>query len=477
MKKTSKILLTLFCVLVLLSPVILTLTVALALPAQYTHTYVGALPAKIRTLADTKGEKVVLVGGSATAFGTDSALLEKYVGRPVVNFGLYAALGTKLMMELSRPYIGKGDIVILSPELDAQTLSLYFNAEQTLMALDGHFSYARYLEADDILALLGGMWKFSSDKLSYLSAGNAPDPQGVYNARNFDARGDLTYPRPENIMRDYYDPNKRLSFDLCALDGEFVAYVNEYTRYCSARGATVFFSFCPLNARAVCEDADPDAFEAECRRRLACPLVNTLSDVLMEAGYFYDSNFHLNDTGRRAYTIRLTEKLLFALNDPSFVEETVPPAPALPKEDTRWFGTDENEKYFTFRQEENGYMTISGLSELGKTQTTLTVPYGSGTYKVATLGTGALAGGVVEKLVIPRDSNLTLLANDCFLGAGNLHDLWIYKTDPATIGPPVSFAGVPSDFRVHIPAGSDYGADYFWSNVRVIYVEDANGNP
>ena len=33
------------------------------------------------------------------------------------------------MIELSRPHIGAGDIVVLAPEINAETLSLYFNGE------------------------------------------------------------------------------------------------------------------------------------------------------------------------------------------------------------------------------------------------------------------------------------------------------------------------------------------------------------
>jgi hypothetical protein len=39
-------------------------------------------------------EKVLLVGGSATMFGVDSAQLAEHLGKPVVNLGVNAGLGT-----------------------------------------------------------------------------------------------------------------------------------------------------------------------------------------------------------------------------------------------------------------------------------------------------------------------------------------------------------------------------------------------
>ena len=41
---------------------------------------------------------------------------------PVVNFGLYANLGTKLMLDLSRSGIGAGDVIVVAPEMNEQTL-------------------------------------------------------------------------------------------------------------------------------------------------------------------------------------------------------------------------------------------------------------------------------------------------------------------------------------------------------------------
>ena len=134
-------------------------------PSQYSNSFVGALNEKYDRLHSIEEPKLVVVGGSSVVFGTDSAMIEKYTGMPVVNFGLYAALGTKLMLDLSRPAIGEGDVVVLSPELDPQTMSLYFSSEQTLMAFDDDFSMFFDLDVDNKLSVLGGMWPSTSSSL------------------------------------------------------------------------------------------------------------------------------------------------------------------------------------------------------------------------------------------------------------------------------------------------------------------------
>ena len=92
-------------------------------PAQFGDTFMGELKHKVQLLRETEGKRLILVGGSSVAFGIDSALLQQHFpDYQVVNFGMYAALGTTVMLELSEPYIREGDIVILMPEQQAQTL-------------------------------------------------------------------------------------------------------------------------------------------------------------------------------------------------------------------------------------------------------------------------------------------------------------------------------------------------------------------
>ena len=122
MKILKCVLLTLLSLLLVTSPFLGAVAAALLTPPAYSDTFVGALNEKCDRLKEIEGEKIVVVGGSSVAFGVDSALLSRYTGMPVVNFGLYAALGTKLMLDLSLPHIGEGDIVVISPELDPQTL-------------------------------------------------------------------------------------------------------------------------------------------------------------------------------------------------------------------------------------------------------------------------------------------------------------------------------------------------------------------
>ena len=102
MKKIIAVLVALLSVLAVSVPVALPMAVTAALPSIYSESFVGVLDDKVERLESIEGEKVVVVGGSSVAFGLDSALMEEELGKPVVNFGLYAAIGSVAMMELSK---------------------------------------------------------------------------------------------------------------------------------------------------------------------------------------------------------------------------------------------------------------------------------------------------------------------------------------------------------------------------------------
>ena len=121
MGKTKTILTWLAAVLALLSVPAALLSWGFLLPAQYEDTFMGELKYKVRCLEEAPGPRIVLVGGSGVAFGADSALMERELpGYTVVNFGMYAALGTTVMLDLSQELIRPGDIVVLIPEQHAQ---------------------------------------------------------------------------------------------------------------------------------------------------------------------------------------------------------------------------------------------------------------------------------------------------------------------------------------------------------------------
>ena len=176
MKRLIKLLLFLILLIV---PFIVPVCVVENTSDQYDNTYLAELKDKISLLKNTKEKKIILVGGSSLPFGIRSDLIEQELPEyKVVNFGLYATLGTKAMMDLSKINIQEGDIVILSPELNDQTYSLYFNPEAVMQALDGFSSYQKYFSIQDNMSILYNYIDFAREKMKYADS-SMPDPTGI----------------------------------------------------------------------------------------------------------------------------------------------------------------------------------------------------------------------------------------------------------------------------------------------------------
>ncbi len=481
----KRILSALLLTVLLLSPLFITVCAYFLLPDPFEKTFVGELPDKYDRLLDTDGEKIIIVGGSSVAFGIRSDIIEEYTDMSVVNFGLYAALGTKLMLDLSRAGISEGDIVIVTPELHEDTLSLYFNTQMTFRAIGTRADMLLSLPTSNKISLISGLWDYTAEKLDYYKNGLSNpklgylDPDGVYNSDNFNELCDLVYERAENIMPSYYDTGNMINPASDIVSDDFIDYLNDYVDFCRDRGATVYFNFCPMNEMGFVGGYDSSVlsdFADYLSGRLDCDILGMPSRSVLGAGYFYDTNFHLNDAGAVKYTAALTEDILFELDSPRAVTVDIPSEPPLPAFDSFLDLYDENEKYFTFTERPDGSYAISGLTSLGRQAHTLTIPRAYNSRRVSVISAGALSGIRAERLVITADTSLHTIADGAFIGASSLSELWIYYQNEEKILPPGDFSGVDSDFTVHIPEDSGYASGYYWGERGLDFIYDANGN-
>ena len=478
MRKTKIVLTSLILVFTLLLPFLSVGAFALISEPQFDDTFVGALDDKFERLTTEEGEKIVVVGGSSVAFGLDSERLESYTGMPVVNFGLYASLGTKLMLDLSLGGIGEGDVVVIAPEMNAETLSLYFGADTAWRAIEGDFSMLKYIGTDNIPEMLGALYPYAAAKLERMINGKRVPADGeIYLSKYFNEYGDFALQREENIMDGYRDPNTPIDVDIDAygeeLD-EFLDYLNSYVKKCKRRGAEVYFTYSPMNALALSDSTEEKRaeFADYLDSRLDCEIISDIESCIFDAGYFFDTNFHLNSPGALARTIRLARDLKLALGITNVIADEEPTPPALPEIDIIYNGTDGNARYFTYALREDGTYEITGLSELGLKEEELTLPLGYNGYKVTSVGEGALSSEVLRALTVTADSNVKIFRNGAFLGTPALRDLYIYKTSGDDIAPPATFRGVNKSFTVHIPKGTDFPYHYYWSERGLTFSED-----
>lgn len=314
---------------VILAEQVFFLICGFGLPVQFGDTFMGELKSKYERLKETSGKRIVLVGGSGVAFDCDSALMDDFFpSYEIVNFGMYAGLGTKAVMDLSENYIHEGDIVILSPEQSEQTFSDYFNGEYMWQAADGSFGMLRDLKSENFEAMLGNFPRFALEKLNYVMKGQKPQTDSIYQKKSFNTYGDIELDTcRENILPNGYDVNQKVRFTEDVVQPEFMDYMNDWAKRLEKKGAVVWYRYCPVNKLSVEDMDDLAAYDVFLRQKLDFPVIGNPENSLMEAEWFFDTNFHLNQPGKEVNTVQLIRDMKAMLGDDRAVTVELPEKP------------------------------------------------------------------------------------------------------------------------------------------------------
>ena len=314
---------------VILAEQVFFLICGFGLPVQFGDTFMGELKSKYERLKETSGKRIVLVGGSGVAFDCDSALMDDFFpSYEIVNFGMYAGLGTKAVMDLSENYIHEGDIVILSPEQGEQTFSDYFNGEYMWQAADGAFGMLRDLKSENFEAMLGNFPRFALEKLNYVMKGQKPQTDSIYQKKSFNTYGDIELDTcRENILPNGYDVNQKVRFTEDVVQPKFMDYMNDWAKRLEKKGAVVWYRYCPVNKLSVEDMDDLAAYDVFLRQKLDFPVIGNPENSLMEAEWFFDTNFHLNQPGKEVNTVQLIRDMKAMLGDDRAVTVELPEKP------------------------------------------------------------------------------------------------------------------------------------------------------
>lgn len=434
---------------------------AFCLPTQYGNTYLGEMKYKLSRLEETDGKRIVIIGGSSVAFGQDSALMESYLeGYSVVNFGLYGDLGTKLMLDLAEDSIKEGDIVIVAPELDKQTLSLFFSGNTFWQAADGNFGMLSHVKRDDIGNLIGTFPQFAGKKASYFLNGS-PNPTDIYRCGSFNEYGDIKSGlRDYNTMNNGFDANHLVSFDPSIVSEDFIDYLNQFATKVQHHGASIYYRMCPVNDRAVNSDHSIDEFYDYLDEKLNFTILGDPNNSIIDWKYFYDSNFHLNDSGVILNTRNLIRDIKIILADTSPTDIVVPNAPIPPISD--FVGDNSDATMFTYTLEDDHYI-IDGLNAEGKLCTKLILPTHYHDLPVIGFSKSAFDGAVnLTQLTIQE--NISTIYDHSFDECINLTKLILLHTAPNHCIVGNDLFG-KAKFNVYVPSDllHSYRVNYFWA--------------
>lgn len=451
MKKTILFILAL----ILLLPAIL-LGYGASLPEYYGDTYYAELPALYQKLKDTQGRKIVIVGGSNVAFGVDSAQLEATLREcgfdyTVCNFGLYAAVGTSAMLELSRNFIGEGDVVVLAIEPTSETFSSYFGATAMLKCAETETEMLLHLSGDQQSNLVGNYLAYLQERARIQRTGILPQIDGVYAKASFDANGDMVYDRAGNDMLLGYDPTALIDLENIHYEPAFVEQVNSYIASAEAKGATVLMSFSPMNRGAVVDASEETVYRFFTRLQdtFLCPIISDPNNYIMDSGWFYDSNFHLNNAGTEIRTHTLTCDLLNQLSCFRLIPFQMP---AMPPSIAKAESNDADSGDFLFESFGENGLLVSGLSQQGMEKDSLILPASHNGKPVVGMTETAFAGNTrIAELILPE--TVASIPDGAFAGCVNLKKLTLlHAKTPPDVGDGL-FDGADG-LTIFVPSGS-----------------------
>ena len=448
------------------------------LPTQYDETYYGELSKMYDNIKNTKEKKIVIVGNSNIPFGVDSALMEELLQEAsldykVCNFGLYGTLGTKMMLDLSKKHINKDDIVIFIPELSEQPLSLYFSAEHAWYSLDCEMGMFNEFDNSTKQELAANYFSFVSEKNKYIRSGEKPQPSGIYASSSFDSHCDLkNYERRYNIMNDGYDSNNMVEFNASYFGEDFVSYVNSYYSYIKSRGAEMYFSFSPINKKAIVNmDTDKSSeFFNFIADKFDFPVMSNFEDYVLDSGWFYDTNFHLNESGMALRTYMLVNDLKNQLGNTTKTEYALPEMPIAPQKGISGEGDNSCQDYFNYHIDGNYYI-IDSLNDAGSSASDIVVPYQvDGLYVKGFLSTVFAGDRKLKSIRIQK--NVSSIINESFGGCTSLEKIIFDHTEPSSIsvGGGLIFG---TSAKIYVPKDSlsKFMNDYNWGK----YAKDMVG--
>ena len=299
----------------LLVAVLVTCLLLLQVPAP-ANDFLQAIQDKLHRLSEAKDPRLLLVGGSSTAFGFNSAEIARSTGRSVVNMGVHAGTGIEFMLRSVQDSIHRGDIIIVSPEYELFDPALHNNTVlyQILPFVDHPDSYLHSFGERVEFRL-----QHRVQRLQRIFAYLLKKPFGlvgeekVYRRDMFNANGDLVLPDSTRSVLDtirFGGNAGHATRPIRPIDETAIAQIRAFADLARQRGATVYLLYPPMVAGAYADDL---AFVTATQRALVnalqpeVPIIGEPGDFVLPPHDFFDTQYHLTPKGRDVRTARFLE--------------------------------------------------------------------------------------------------------------------------------------------------------------------------
>ena len=287
----------------------------LAMPFVLFFTYIHSLPSygdksigatiryKIDLIQQTEGERIILVGGSSSPYGTICSEIETELERTCINIGATAYLGLEYYINILEKYSKSGDIIVIAPE---HMLLMGESIDYTTMwiSVGSDIDAIKCVPYNYYSGMFSSFYGYS--KLRYDSR-NKEQSHGIHD--HFGPKGDVVIER-EALLASGYNTQDIITFSSDKIFYENLDRINKFYKKAKEQNIKVFFAFAPVDQLAISSSKEAnEQFEQAVREYINTPVVLDFDTAVMEAEYFYDTNNHLTSEGAKIYTANLIEGL------------------------------------------------------------------------------------------------------------------------------------------------------------------------
>ncbi|MCR4690480.1 MAG: hypothetical protein K5739_03960 [Lachnospiraceae bacterium] len=272
---------------------------------QYTGNYQAAMIDKVNALKNTEGARIVLIGNSNLAYGVNSEMLEKTLGKPVINMGLHGGTGNCFNEQAALLHVHPGDLYVIC-ETNYDDNDRIKNPELVWVTIEDHFQLYPLIRAKDWPDMLEAYPTYLGKCITMWRQGTGNgELNNSYRRSAFNRYGDNYYPRK--------DPEPEIDFGPVRINNisePAEKRLNNLYRTLREKGADMVIAAYPI---PLCENVpspeEYSAFAKDLSDKLDAEVISDFNNYRYDPEYFYDTYAHLTDTGVYVRTNQLIADL------------------------------------------------------------------------------------------------------------------------------------------------------------------------
>lgn len=270
----------------------------------------AALPDKHQLLDAIKDSKMMVLGGSNVSFGLDSKVIENQLNMPIVNMGVHAGIGLEYMVNDIKPYLKKGDVIVLIPEYEHfYTDDFYGEMELVQMVFEIEPASKKLLNTEQWMHLVKYLPTYSAKKIKNFVPSlfnKKTETIDIYHRKSFNAYGDAFFHWTLPNQTYLHAPK---SNHIENVNKDVIVFLKEFKFYTEKQGARLLI-FPPVMDETsfnnkiniitkIAKELKNNDIAFECEPRSFC-----YNDSL-----FFNSYYHLNKLGVDKRTLQLLKDL------------------------------------------------------------------------------------------------------------------------------------------------------------------------